>query len=918
MRRRAWVVTVFSLLLLVGLTPAYGLQAGITLDVHQDIVNPELWPNDFHIQGYICSNDGFPPNLISHIDDLFGVPPGTFTWTIQKVSPDPADCWYWFEATWAFPPGLGYIPYCTVLHLGLLFDVDAANVIIDLIGWWTRDGVPVGEIFGGLNNDGYVPVVGFNVADTGTPQILTIANGLLPPEPPLPPMPLPPPPINPPPWPPEGIELWIQQADVIVFPPGTPPDFSELREFGEQQTWTGWVPVTHNDGQPINPGRPLYWPPDSFFDVFLETAPPPGSGNLGILSPFSIPPGGFLVARQRVGFFNNSTRAYEERWFWEIHGAQENEACCFPDGSCQDLVPFICRQQGGTPMGQGSVCYPGLCRPQGACCYGMAAPLCVVTDQMTCEQQLGGQWKGAGTNCDDLDGDGIADICEETQETQACCLPDGTCQMLPVTVCLEMLGRPMGVGTRCLGDLNGNGIDDICEAKWYQMPDLSTNGIDICDSKPLILADDFLCNQRTLITDIRIWGSWLNDILPADGPGAVEFTLSIHADIPDPDGEGPLYSMPGQVLWFRQFAPFTFNVRVFQAQIDEGWWDPRTPTYIFPGDHVCWEYYFQIPAAEAFCQEGNPEQPIVYWLDVQARPIGSVAAAQFGWKTSINHWNDDAVWGQGVEPYPGPWQELRYPPGHELHPRSIDLSFALGGDEPCLDGLDFGDAPDSYQTLLASNGARHTVVPGVMLGVRIDAEPDGQPDPLALGDDNDILYPPPNDDEDGIVFLTPLARGRPATFNVTASTLGAVSAWIDFDGNGSFAEADNMILAGASVGPGVTTFTIVVPPTAVLGPTFARFRFCTPSVVLPFFGPAPDGEVEDYAVEIVCSCLADVNGDNMINGLDIQCFVDCFMGGAVPAYCLCACADMNGDGIVDMADVQPFVDALLYNTGPCP
>lgn len=748
------ILTTFSILCLAGSVPAYGLEAGITLDVHQDIHDQVLWPNDFHIEGYICSNSGIQPGLIDHIDDLFGVPPGTFTWTIHKVSADPTDCWYWFEATWAFPQGQGYIPYCTVLHLGLLFDVDAANVIIDVIGWWTRNGMPVGGLIGNLRNSGYVPAVGFNVADTDTPQVVTIGNGLLPSDPPLPPIPLPPPPINPPPWPPDGIDLWIQRADVIPFPPGSPPNFRELYEFGQQRTWPGWVPVTYNDGQPISPGRPLYWAPDSFFDVFLESAPPPGPGNLGVQSPFSIQPGGFLVARQLIAFYNNTTREYEQRWFWEIHGAQANEACCFPNGTCQDILPFDCRQQGGTPKGPGTVCYPGLCLPQGACCYGTIAPLCVVTDQQTCLQQYLGQWKGVGTNCNDLNGNGVADICEQVQEPQACCLPNGTCQMLPVEQCLQIPGQPMGSGTRCLGDLNENGVDDICEAKWYQMPDLSTNGIDIYDSKPLILADDFQCNKRTLITDIRIWGSWLNDILPSDGPGAVAFTLSIHADIPDPDNQGPLYSQPGQVLWWKQFAPFTFNVRQFQAQINEGWWDPRTPNYLFPGDHVCWEYYFQIPAAEAFCQEGSQEHPIVYWLDVQATPMGGTAVAQFGWKTSVNHWNDDAVWGQGMEPYPGPWNELRYPAQHPLHQQSIDLAFAIAGDHPC---------------------------------------PNGCP-----------------------------------------------------------------------------------------------------------------------------TCRGDLNGDNAINGLDIQCFVDCVLGGTIPAVCNCVCGDMNGDLTTDMLDLQPFVNALLYSTGPCP
>lgn len=49
--------------------------------------------------------------------------------------------------------------------------------------------------------------------------------------------------------------------------------------------------------------------------------------------------------------------------------------------------------------------------------------------------------------------------------------------------------------------------------------------------------------------------------------------------------------------------------------------------------------------------------------------------------------------------------------------------------------FDFGDAPDSYGTLLATNGARHGIVPGFHLGPTIDGEPDGQPTPNATGDD---------------------------------------------------------------------------------------------------------------------------------------------------------------------------------------
>ncbi|MBN2563811.1 MAG: hypothetical protein JXQ75_23090 [Phycisphaerae bacterium] len=228
--------------------------------------------------------------------------------------------------------------------------------------------------------------------------------------------------------------------------------------------------------------------------------------------------------------------------------------------------------------------------------------------------------------------------------------------------------------------------------KWLQMPDLSPMGIDVSATQPYILADDFLCTVTGPITDIHIWGSWLNDHIPfGDFPDAVRFTLSIHKDIPDPEPGNPdTYSMPGEVLWVRTFYPGEFAVRIWQGGIEEGWLNPPAG-YWFPADWTCWQYNFFIDAADAFHQEGTSTEPVVYWLDVQAVPED--ADAQFGWKTSLDHWNDDAVWGQGIEPYPGPWSELIYPPTHEMHGQSIDLAFVITG-QGQQDDLDFGDAPE--------------------------------------------------------------------------------------------------------------------------------------------------------------------------------------------------------------------------------
>ena len=178
-----------------------------------------------------------------------------------------------------------------------------------------------------------------------------------------------------------------------------------------------------------------------------------------------------------------------------------------------------------------------------------------------------------------------------------------------------------------------------------------------------------------------------------------------------------------------------------------------------------------------------------------------------------------------------------------------DYQVYIGNEEP--DAYDWGDAPDGpYPTFLASNGARHTIINGIMLGIAIDGEPDGQPDPAALGDDNDLMYPPPNDDEDGVVFLGSLKPGMAANVNVTVSIQGYLNAWFDFNQNGSWADPGEHIFIDALIPAGLNPLAFLVPPTALPGQVYARFRFSTIQG-LTYTGLAPDGEVEDYSVTIV-------------------------------------------------------------------
>ena len=164
---------------------------------------------------------------------------------------------------------------------------------------------------------------------------------------------------------------------------------------------------------------------------------------------------------------------------------------------------------------------------------------------------------------------------------------------------------------------------------------------------------------------------------------------------------------------------------------------------------------------------------------------------------------------------------------------------------------DWGDAPSPYPTRLADNGARHNIVPGFCLGQLADEESDGQPDTNATGDDNN---PAGANDEDGVTFITALAPGVQTRVDVfVTKALGdpaLLNAWVDFDGANGWADAGEQIIANFSLQDGHNYFQFMVPETANLGVTFARFRLSHQGN-LSYDGPAPDGEVEDYQVQII-------------------------------------------------------------------
>lgn len=320
-----------ALLVTAGAAPA--LEVGINLDVHQDLNLPTAQlPNDFHLAGRIESgppggNWGQPPVLIDHVDDIFLG--GTFTCQITPDLNDPAQNWFKVEAHWQRAAG---IPFCTIFHLGLLFDVACHNVIIDVTGYWTRNGQPIA----GGTNGGFWPTLGFRVDRTIPPvapggQFIRIqngnANGMIQPG---------------------EIETHVVGMDLVAVPSreelefllGTQP-FRELRTGGLQESLP-WLPV-FNGAMPISESNfiPVI---DSFFDVFLDA-----TGFIHPAAPIEVQPGGFLLARERVRFINNFGQT-EYRWIWEIHEAHKADLGDAPD-STNTMGPAMTAYPLGGPPG---------------------------------------------------------------------------------------------------------------------------------------------------------------------------------------------------------------------------------------------------------------------------------------------------------------------------------------------------------------------------------------------------------------------------------------------------------------------------------------------------------------------------------------------------------------------------------------
>jgi len=215
--------------------------------------------------------------------------------------------------------------------------------------------------------------------------------------------------------------------------------------------------------------------------------------------------------------------------------------------------------------------------------------------------------------------------------------------------------------------------------------------------------------------------------------------------------------------------------------------------------------------------------------------------------------------------------------------------------------FDFGDAPDSYPTLLADDGAIHAIAGGgPILGSVIDSEADANVSTSADGDDVTAA-----DDEDGVLFTTLIGQGELASVRVVASGAGLVNAWIDFNHDADWDDEGEQILTDSAVVAGVNELQFDVPNGATVGATFARFRIATESGLAPT-GLALDGEVEDYLALITqeSGLLGDVDSSGVLDAADIDLLYANF-GSSDPVF------DLTNDGAVNQLDVDLLVRTLI-------
>ncbi len=164
-----------------------------------------------------------------------------------------------------------------------------------------------------------------------------------------------------------------------------------------------------------------------------------------------------------------------------------------------------------------------------------------------------------------------------------------------------------------------------------QFPD--ETGWDVNATYPIKLGDDWLASTTEYVKDIHFWGSWKNGYTGY----VTSFNIKIYNDVPA--GTDLPYSHPGEMLWENDISEY--NLLEINPGSTEGWYDSYLGSFQENDHNQYFQYDIYLPEDKWFSQEFGH----TYWLVISANLDPLFEDSKWGWKSSINHWNDDAVWG---------------------------------------------------------------------------------------------------------------------------------------------------------------------------------------------------------------------------------------------------------------------------------
>ncbi|VAW52417.1 internalin, putative [hydrothermal vent metagenome] len=233
---------------------------------------------------------------------------------------------------------------------------------------------------------------------------------------------------------------------------------------------------------------------------------------------------------------------------------------------------------------------------------------------------------------------------------------------------------------------------------------------------------------------------------------------------------------------------------------------------------------------------------------------------------------------------------------------------------------EFGDAPNTYQTLALSNGAAHTIIEGVYMGTT----PSGDQNGFVDGVDDSAGNAADDSSDDGVFTFSTLDADLSTSYSITvnATSINAKGArfigWIDFDGDGQFQVDEASNLTTLATDQFETDVTLNWPtitgagPDIVMGATFARIRMVNDDEIISsgdFAGIFLSGEVEDYKFQITGA------GDVTASVVTIDALLTATSSiiAAYPVTGTCTAGDGNVDVVV--ASATPTNQSVVCNGG---